>query len=92
MDIIGGLVALILLASYLALAIDVRGVRKDQREYLDAILTELRRIRTDRRAGSDPSRQLAGTDAVLLEHEPPEQRDGLRERPQDAVVTSLTGR
>jgi hypothetical protein len=44
-EIIGGLVGLILLASYIALAIDVRGVRRDQREYLDAILSELQQIR-----------------------------------------------
>lgn len=45
MEIIGGLVAPFLLASYIALAIDVRGVRRDQREYLDAILSELQQLR-----------------------------------------------
>ena len=48
MDIILGLVGLVLVASYIALAIDVRGVRTDQREYLNAILTELRAARESR--------------------------------------------
>lgn len=48
MEIFGGLIFLVLLAAFIGLVIDVRGARKDQREYLDAILAELRLMRQDR--------------------------------------------